>query len=76
MSNDFFHFLSLALVEFTVLRDMGQVKNKARTQNFRKEELQLFTKLVKRTPWETALREKGAEKSERSLRTSSREHKS
>lgn len=43
------------------MRDIGQVKNKAKTQNFRKAELQLFTKLVKSTPWEAALRDKRAE---------------
>ena len=31
-----------ALVEFTVLRDMGQVKSKVRTLNFRKANFQLF----------------------------------
>ncbi|GAB0186222.1 mitochondrial enolase superfamily member 1 [Grus japonensis] len=52
-----------ALVEFTVLRDMGQVKSKGRTLNFRKANFQLFKELVNRTPWETALRDKGAEQS-------------
>ena len=52
-----------ALVEFTVLRDMGQAKSKVRTLNFRQEDFQLFKELVKRTPWETALRDKGAEQS-------------
>ncbi|KAK4830768.1 hypothetical protein QYF61_013257 [Mycteria americana] len=52
-----------ALVEFVVLRDMGQVKSKVRTLNFRKEKFQLFKELFNRTPWETALRDKGAEQS-------------
>ncbi|KAK4818274.1 hypothetical protein QYF61_009992 [Mycteria americana] len=52
-----------ALVEFTVLRDMGQAKSKVRTLNFRKANFQLFKELVNRTPWETALRDKGAEQS-------------
>ncbi|KFQ75677.1 hypothetical protein N337_11763, partial [Phoenicopterus ruber ruber] len=34
-----------------------------RTLNFRKANLQLFKELVNRTPWETALRDKGAEQS-------------
>ena len=52
-----------ALVEFAVLRDMGQAKSKVRTLNFRKAKFQLFKELVNRTPWETALRDKGAEQS-------------
>ncbi|GAB0203805.1 hypothetical protein GRJ2_002846100 [Grus japonensis] len=52
-----------ALVEFAVLRDMGQVKSKVRTLNFRKAKFQLFKELVNRTPWETVLRDKGAEQS-------------
>ncbi|KAK4827894.1 hypothetical protein QYF61_022317 [Mycteria americana] len=52
-----------ALVEFAVLRDMGQAESKARTLNFRKANFQLFKELVNRTPWETALRDKGAEQS-------------
>ncbi|KAK4813526.1 hypothetical protein QYF61_009252 [Mycteria americana] len=50
-----------ALVEFTVLRDMGQAKSKVWTLNFRKATFQLFKELLNRTPWETALRDKGAE---------------
>lgn len=45
----------------SVLGDMSQVKNKARTLNFRKAELQFFVKFFKRTPWGAALRDKGAE---------------
>jgi len=51
------------LVEFTVLRDKGQVKSQLRTLKFRKAKFQLFKELVNRTPWETALRDKGAEQS-------------
>ena len=50
-------------MEFAVLRDMGQAKSKVRTLNFRKANFQLFKELVNRTPWETALRDKGAEQS-------------
>ncbi|KAK4828824.1 hypothetical protein QYF61_000881 [Mycteria americana] len=50
-----------ALVEFAVLRDMGQAKSKVRTLNFRKANFQLFKELVNRTPSETVLRDKGAE---------------
>lgn len=50
-----------ALVEFSILRDMGLVKSNIRTCNFRKANLQLFKELVKRTPEETTLRDKGAE---------------
>ena len=39
-----------ALVEFAVLRDMGQAKSKVRTLNFRKANFQLFKELVNRTP--------------------------
>ncbi|KFW11305.1 hypothetical protein N327_10989, partial [Fulmarus glacialis] len=42
-------------------RDMGQAKSEVRTLNFRKANFQLFKKLVNRTPWETALRDEGAE---------------
>jgi len=51
------------LVEFAGLRDKGQAKSKVRTLNFRKASFQLFKELVSRTPWETALRDKGAEQS-------------
>ncbi|KAK4821037.1 hypothetical protein QYF61_012217 [Mycteria americana] len=51
------------LVEFTVLRDMGQVRSKVRALNLRKANFQLFKELVNGTPWETALRDKGAEQS-------------
>jgi len=52
-----------ALVEFAVLRDVGQMKRKVRTPNFGKANFQLFKKFVNRTPWETALRNKGTEQS-------------
>ncbi|XP_074436717.1 interferon gamma receptor 1 isoform X2 [Larus michahellis] len=52
-----------ALVEFAVLKDMGQAKSKVRTLNFRKANFQLFKESVKRTPWETALWGKRAEQS-------------
>ncbi|PKU43319.1 hypothetical protein llap_6377 [Limosa lapponica baueri] len=52
-----------ALVKFAVLRDLGQVKSKVRTLNFRKAKFQFFKELVNRPPWETTLRDKGAEQS-------------
>ncbi|PKU49594.1 nedd4-binding protein 2-like 2 [Limosa lapponica baueri] len=57
-----------APVDFAVLRDMGQGNSKGRTLNFRKVKLQLFNELVNGTPWETALRDKGANRAGRSLR--------
>ncbi|KAK4824408.1 hypothetical protein QYF61_014719 [Mycteria americana] len=48
---------------FAVLRDMDRVKSKVRTLNFKTAKFQLFKELVNRTPWETALRDKGAEQS-------------
>jgi len=50
-------------VEFTLLRDMGKVRSIVRTLNFRKDNFQLFKELVSRTPWETVLRDRGAEQS-------------
>ena len=50
-----------ALVELAVVRDMAQAKSKVRTLNFKKAKCQLFKELVTRPPWETALRDKGAE---------------
>ena len=52
-----------ALVEFAVLKDMGQVKSKVRILNFSKAKFQLFKQVVNRTPWETVLRDKGEEQS-------------
>jgi len=50
-------------VEFAVLKDIGQVKSKVRTLNFRKVNCQLFKELVNRNHWETAPRNKAAEQS-------------
>lgn len=52
-----------AMMEFTILRDMGQVKTWVTTLNFKSAKFQLFKELVNGTPWETALRDKGAEQS-------------
>ena len=51
------------LVEFAVLRDVGQAKSKVRTLNFRKAKFHLFKELVNRIPWETTFRYEGAEQS-------------
>jgi len=51
------------LVEFTVLRDTGKVRSVVRTLNFRKADFQIVKELVSRTPWETVLRDRGAERS-------------
>lgn len=52
-----------AMVEFTILRSMGQVKSKAKTLNFRRLNFQLFRELQDETSRETALRDKVAEQS-------------
>jgi len=52
-----------ALVEFTVLRDMGKARSIVRTLNFIKANFQLFKELVSRTPWEMVLSDRGAEQS-------------
>ncbi|PKU39217.1 hypothetical protein llap_10482 [Limosa lapponica baueri] len=52
-----------ALVESTVLGDMGQLKSKVRTLNFRKTKFQLLNESHNRTPLETALMGKGADQS-------------
>ncbi|KFQ90119.1 hypothetical protein N337_04750, partial [Phoenicopterus ruber ruber] len=44
-------------------RDVGQAQSKVRTLNVRKVNFQRFQELVNRPPWETALRDKGAEQS-------------
>lgn len=49
------------MVDFAVLRDVGQVRSKVRPLNFRKANFQFFKELVNRVPWETALRDTGAE---------------
>jgi len=51
-----------ALVEFTVLKSMGQMKCRVRTSDF-KANVQLFKELVHGTPWESTLRDKRAEQS-------------
>ena len=52
-----------ALVEFTVLRDMGKARTIVRTLRFRKAKVQLFKELVRRTRWEMVLTDRGAEQS-------------
>jgi len=52
-----------ALVELTVLRDMGKETSIVRTLNFRKASFQLFKELVSRTPWYMVLRDREAEQS-------------
>jgi len=52
-----------ALVEFTVLRDMGKARSIVRTLNFRKANFQLFKELVSRTPWQMVLGDGEAEQS-------------
>ncbi|KFO76697.1 hypothetical protein N303_06718, partial [Cuculus canorus] len=44
-------------------RDTGRARSIVRTLNFRKTKFQLFKELVSRMPWETVLRDKGAEQS-------------
>ena len=39
-----------ALVDFAVLRHVGQAKSKVRTLNFKKANCRLFKELVRRTP--------------------------
>jgi len=51
-----------ALVEFTVLRDMGK-ESIVRTLIFRKAKFQLFKELVNRIPWETVIKDRWAEQS-------------
>ena len=57
-----------ALVEFTVLRDMGKERSIVRTLIFRKAKFQLFKELVNRTPWKTVLRDREQKRGGRSLR--------
>lgn len=52
-----------ALVEFTTLRDMGQIKSRVRTLNFRRADFHLLKELVYGMLWKTALRDKGMEQS-------------
>ncbi|KFQ61696.1 hypothetical protein N334_12538, partial [Pelecanus crispus] len=44
-------------------RDMGKARSTVRTINFRKASFQLFKELVRRTQWETVLRDRGTEQS-------------
>ena len=52
-----------AMVEFTLWRDMKQLKSKFRKLNFRKANFQLVGELVNKIPWETVLMGKGVEQS-------------
>jgi len=65
-----------ALVELVLLREMGITKSIVRTLNFRRANFQLFKKIVRRTPWETVLREGEQNRAGRSLRMYSTERKS
>ena len=64
------------LVEFAVLRDVGQAKSKVRTLNFRKAKFQLFKDLVNRTPGKLPSGTGEQNRAGRSLRVLSIEHKS
>ncbi|KFQ62135.1 hypothetical protein N334_11299, partial [Pelecanus crispus] len=44
-------------------RDMRKARSAVRTLNFRKANFHLFNELVRRTPWETVLRDRGTEQS-------------
>ncbi|KFQ55458.1 hypothetical protein N334_10646, partial [Pelecanus crispus] len=44
-------------------RDMGKARSIVRTLNSRKAKFQLFKELVRTTPWETVLRNRGTEQS-------------
>ena len=62
-----------AVVEFTLQRDMRQVKSKARKLNFRKANFQLFKELIKKTPGKLSSRTRVQGRDGRSLmRLSSR----
>jgi len=64
-----------ALVEFTVLRDMGKVRSIVRTLNLRKASFQLFKELVGPTGKQSSGTE-WQNKAGRSLRMLSIEHRS
>ena len=49
-----------AKIEFKLLRNIRQAKSKIRKLNFRKANLELFRKLVSKTPWEFVLKDKEA----------------
>lgn len=51
------------LLEFAVLRGVGQVRNKVRPLNFRKADFQLFKETASEIHWETSLRDKGVDQS-------------
>jgi len=51
------------LVELMLLREMGITKSIVRKLNFRRANFQLFKEIVRRTPWETVLRDRGTEQS-------------
>ncbi|KFR14245.1 hypothetical protein N306_11783, partial [Opisthocomus hoazin] len=44
-------------------REMGIMKSIVRTLNFRRANFQLFKEIVRRSPWETVLRDRGTEQS-------------
>jgi len=52
-----------ALVELMLRREMVITKSIVRTLNFRSAKFQLFKEIVRRTPWETVLRDTGTEQS-------------
>lgn len=49
------------VIEFILLKDVGQKKCKTRILYFTKDSLQLFKDLLNKTPWETVLKGSGAE---------------
>ena len=51
------------LVGFILLRDMGKARSIVRILNYRKDNFKLYKEVLRRTPWETALRDKGAQQS-------------
>jgi len=62
-----------ALVEFTVLRDMGKARSVVKTLNFRKANFQLFKELVSRTSGELVLRDTGQNRAGRCIKRRSSE---
>ena len=57
------------LVESTIVRDMGQVKARVRTLNFRRANFQFFKELMDGTPRELHSRAKELNRAGSSLRT-------
>ena len=57
-----------ALVEFVTLRNVGLGRNRVRTLNFRKANLQLFKELLDEIPWESFLGDIGTKNAGSSLR--------